>query len=103
MDSYCTNCLVQFDNMSVYNMHLSTVHKENVEIKQESSCDILEKMIEEPKKVILQCKNCDKTFSTRSNLKTKMETIIRQQRPQVRFPTHSALILKNSTDELQIS
>ena len=43
MDSYCTKCSLQFGNMTDYNMHLSIVHKENLEIKQEPSCDILEK------------------------------------------------------------
>ena len=37
MDSYCTRCLLQFDNMNIYNMHLSIVHKENVEIKQKTN------------------------------------------------------------------
>ena len=61
MNSYCTKCSLQFGNMTIYNMHLSTVHKKNVEIKQEASCDILEK-------VSLQYENCDKGFSTRSIL-----------------------------------
>ena len=66
MDSYCTKCSLQFGNRSVYNMHLSIVHKENVEIKQESTCDVLEKEIGEPEKVSLQCEICDKAFSTRN-------------------------------------
>ena len=68
MDCYCTKCSLQFGNKTVYNMHLSIVHRENVEIKQELSFDILEKEMEEPEKVTLQRENCDKTFSTRNNL-----------------------------------
>ena len=60
MDSYCTKCSLQFGNMTVYNMHLSIVHKENVEIKQEPSCDTLEKENEEPEKVLFQCQICEK-------------------------------------------
>ena len=63
MDSYCTKCSLQFGNMTVYNMHMSIVHKENVEIKQEPSCDTLEKEIEEPEKVPFQCQICEKAFS----------------------------------------
>ena len=75
MDSYCAKCLLQFDNMTIYNMHLSIVHKLNVEIKQEPSFDILEKEIEESEKVSLQCENCDKAFSTRSNLNKHVSSI----------------------------
>ena len=52
MDMYCTKCSLQFGKMSVYRMHLSIVHKESVEIKEEPTCDILEK--EEPPKVQFQ-------------------------------------------------
>ena len=65
MDSYCTKCSLQFGNMTVYKMHLSIVHKENVEIKQEPSCDTLEKDIEEPEKVPFQCQICEKAFSAK--------------------------------------
>ena len=61
MDLYCTKWSLQFGNLTIYNMHLSTVHKKNVEIKQKASCNILEK-------VSLQYENCDKNFSTRSIL-----------------------------------
>ena len=39
MDSHCTKCSLQFGNKTVYNMHMSIVHKENVGIKQEPSFD----------------------------------------------------------------
>ena len=81
MDSYCTKCSLQFGNMTVYNMHLSIVHKENLEIKQEASCDILEKEIEEPEKVSLQCENCDKAFTTRSSLNRHVASIHEGKKP----------------------
>ena len=75
MDSYCTKCSLQFGNMTVYNMHLSILHKENVEIKQEGSCDTLEKKIEEPEKVPFQCQICEKAFSDKGNLEKHVSTI----------------------------
>ena len=81
MDSYCAKCLLQFDNMTIYNMHLSIVHKLNVEIKQEPSFDILEKEIEESEKVSLQCEHCDKAFSTRSNLNKHVSSIHEEKKP----------------------
>ena len=50
MDSYCTKCSLQFGNMTVYNMQLSIVHKENVKSRQEPTCDIFKEEIEEPEK-----------------------------------------------------
>ena len=81
MDSYRTKCL--FDNMTIYNMHFSIVHKENVEIKQEPSYDVLEKEIEELEKLSLQCENCDKAFSTRSNLNKHVTSIHEKKKPNV--------------------
>ena len=49
-------------------MHLSIVHKENVEIKQEPSYDVLEKEIEEPEKVPFYRQICEKAFSDERNL-----------------------------------
>ena len=65
MDLYCTKCSLQFNKSSVYDMHLSIVHKENVELKKETTCSILEKEIEEQEKVSFQCENCDKPFSNK--------------------------------------
>ena len=62
-------------------MHLSIVHKENVEIKQEPSYDVLEKEIEELEKFSLQCENCDKAFSTRSNLNKHVSSIHEEKKP----------------------
>ena len=75
MDSYCTKCSLQFGKMTVYDMHMSIVHKENVKIQQEPTCDILEKEIEEPEEVIFQCGNCDKPFSGKKNLKKHVSTV----------------------------
>ena len=66
---------MQFGNMTVYNMHLSIVHKENVEIKQEPSCDTLGKEIEEPEKVRFQCQICEKAFSEKKKLERHVSRI----------------------------
>ena len=65
MDLYCTKCSLQFDKRSIYDMHSSIVHKENVELKEETTCGILEKEIEEHEKVSFKCENCDKPFSNK--------------------------------------
>ena len=50
MDSYCVKCLLQFDKKIIFNMHMSIVHKEMVEIK-EDPINIVEK---EPKENIFK-------------------------------------------------
>ena len=35
-DWYCSRCSLQFDKKIIFDMHLSIVHKESVEIKEES-------------------------------------------------------------------
>ena len=45
LDSYCVKCSLQFDKKIIFNMHMSIVHKEMVEIK-EDPINIVEK---EPK------------------------------------------------------
>ena len=37
MDLYCTRCSLQFDKRLTINMHLISVHKERVNIKEEST------------------------------------------------------------------
>ena len=34
-DWYCSRCSLQFDKKIIFDMHLSIVHKESVEIKEE--------------------------------------------------------------------
>ena len=75
MDSYCKKCSLQFGNMTVYNMHLSIVHKENVEIKQEPNFDTFEKEIEEPEKVPFQCQISEKAFSEKRKLERHISRI----------------------------
>ena len=56
-------------------MHLSIVHKENIEVKQEPSCDIFKKEIEEPEKVALQCEYCQRAFSNKKSLKRHVASV----------------------------
>ena len=63
MDSYCVKCSLQFDKKIIFNMHMSIVHKEMVEIK-EDPINIIEKEPEEnARKQSFSCEICNKKFS----------------------------------------
>ena len=67
MDWYCSRCSLQFDKRIIFDMHLSIVHKESVEIKEEpSTCK------NEPnlgfEKALFMCEFCDSQFETEITL-----------------------------------
>ena len=102
-DFYCSRCSLQFDKKSVFDMHLSIVHKERMEIKEDQRifkkepnlylkkdmlmCDICELNFETQilldQHVTLQngvkgqfrCEICDHGFSKKWNLKRHIETV----------------------------
>ena len=41
MEWYCTKCSLQFDKKIIFDMHLSIVHKETMDIKKEPTCGTL--------------------------------------------------------------
>ena len=41
-DLFCTQCLLQFDKKSVFDLHLSLVHGKKVEIKTKAKIDLSE-------------------------------------------------------------
>ena len=66
-DWYCSRCSLQFDKKIIYDMHLSIVHKESVEIKEEPlTCENEPNLGSE--KVQFICKFCDSEFETEINL-----------------------------------
>ena len=63
-NSYCVRCSLQFDKKSIFDMHLSIVHKEKVEVKKEP------KSLENElnlciTKILYRCEPCDSIFETK--------------------------------------
>ena len=59
MDSYCVKCSLQFDKRIIFDMHMSIMHKEMIEIKEEPTN--IEKESEETIMVqSLSCEICNK-------------------------------------------
>ena len=80
MDSYCVKCLLQFDKKIIFNMHMSIVHKEMIEIKEEPTN--IEKESEETTMAnLLSCEICNKTFSTKGNLKKHVSSVHERKKP----------------------
>ena len=72
-DWYCSRCSLQFDKKVIFDMHLSIVHKEIVEIKEESIT-----FKDEPhldiEKVLLMCDICDSKFETQITLNKHIDS-----------------------------
>ena len=74
IDSYCVKCSLQFDKRIIFDMHMSIVHKEMIEIKEEPIK--IEKESEETTIAqSLSCEICNKIFSTMGNLKTHVSSV----------------------------
>ena len=72
-DWYCEKCSLQFDKKMIFDMHLSIVHKEVVDIK--------EKPDETSTEILVQCEMCSKTFSHRGNMKRHIVTFHEKKKP----------------------
>ena len=63
--SYCSRCSLQFDKKSIFDMHLSIVHKENVVVKEEP-----ESFENEPNfasgTVVYRSEPCNSSFETKT-------------------------------------
>ena len=72
-DWYCSRCSLQFDKKIVFDMHLSIVHKEIVEIEEESII-----LKDEPKldtaNVLLVSDICDSKFETQIPLNQHIDS-----------------------------
>ena len=75
MDSYCVKCSLQFDKKIIFNMHMSIVHKEMVEIKEEP----IDTVENEPEENIINqsfsCEICEKKFSQMKTLKKHVSSV----------------------------
>ena len=65
-DWYCSRCSLQFDKKVIFDMHLSIVHKEIVEIKDKPNLDT--------EKVLLMCDICDSKFETQITLNKHIDS-----------------------------
>ena len=78
--SYCARCSLQFDKKSIFDMHLSIVHKERVDIKEE-----LSSFENEPnlgiEMVLLRCEPCDSSFETKTILDQHNSSYHEENRP----------------------
>ena len=90
MDLFCNRCALQFDKKYVFDLHLSLVHGEKIQVKIESQ--ISEENIEEPqnsKQVFsdhvvdtgLKCNTCYSTFKTKRNLKSHIVSVHEGKKP----------------------
>jgi hypothetical protein len=99
MDFFCKKCSLQFDKKYVYDLHLSLVHGEKMEVKTESlnseeystkiKNELLncEEKFQEPRETVgekeasnllvhksIKCNICDATFKTNQNLKNHIRS-----------------------------
>ena len=76
-DFYCSRCSLQFDKKSIFDMHLSIVHKENNQIKEEQMiCN------NKPNpKVPLICDICYSNFENQILLKLHVASIHEGKKP----------------------
>ena len=101
-DWYCSRCSLQFDKKIIFDMHLSIVHKESVEIKEETLafenkpnlssekikvCDIRDSKFEAKKTLnqhiasdhkdnkSFKCDKCDHSYSNKGNLNKHVKSV----------------------------
>ena len=72
-DWYCSRCSLQFDKKVIFDMHLSIVHKEIVEIKEESITFKDEPNLD-TENVLLMCDICDSMFETQITLNQHIDS-----------------------------
>ena len=71
-DWYCSRCSLQFDKKVIFDMHLSIVHKEIVEIKE--SITFKDEPNLDTEKVLLMCDICDSKFETQITLNKHIDS-----------------------------
>ena len=90
MDMFCNKCTLQFDKKYVFDLHLSLVHGEKIEIKNESlECEEMFKEPETSEKVfsdcvvdtIFKCNICNLLLKTKRNLKRHIESVHEGKKP----------------------
>ena len=88
MDMYCTKCSLQFDKNIIFDMHLSIVHKETIDIKKEPTCVTLKEKPDntrsatvQEKKKPFKCDICGYSFSGKGSLKKHIASVHEGKKP----------------------
>ena len=91
-DWFCNRCSLQFDKQYVFDLHLSLVHGEKIEVKKETSTMICEDKVQEPKirekefsikkvEIHLKCGVCNSVFELITNLKRHIQSVHESKKP----------------------
>ena len=79
-DLFCNICALQFGKKYVFDLHLSLVHGEKIEVKKEtpicedkniSEKEFLKSAVAKP----LKCDECHSVFKTKQNLKRHIQSV----------------------------
>ena len=82
-DFFCERCSLQFGKKYVFDLHLSLVHGEKIEVKVESPlCEenLKDSQINKGKKPF-KCSICDSSFSQKGTLKRHMASVHEEKKP----------------------
>jgi uncharacterized Zn-finger protein len=90
-DLFCNRCAVQFDKKYVFDLHLSLVHGEKIEVKKKT-LTICEEKVQEPNisekefsnhrvEKHTKCDVCNSIFKTERTLKVHIQSIHESKRP----------------------
>ena len=78
--SYCARCSLHIDKKSMFDMHLSIIHKETVDIKED-----LSSFKKEPnlsiEMVLFICEPCDSSFETKMILEQHNSSYHKENKP----------------------
>ena len=92
-DLYCEKCSLQFDKKYVYDLHLTLVHEQEIEVKKEpTTCEGNFGELRQNEKVFsdhinhkvdksLKCDNCNSFFRSQQNLKQHIESVHEGKKP----------------------
>ena len=83
-DWFCKKCNLQFGKKYVFELHLSLVHGEKIEIKNEPLESEVFQENQASKKVVdtcLKCEICSSLFKTKENLKRHIESVHEGKKP----------------------
>ena len=95
MALYCTKCSLQFDKDTIFDMHLSIVHKETIgikkgriDIKKEPNCVTLKEKPDDTRSATVQekkkpfkCDICSYSFSEKRSLKKHIASVHEGKKP----------------------